>query len=111
VTAPGCGDEIGGDEIHRLSLRFLGFYGNTCCMKTSLDIPDELARDIKVLAVREGKKLKDVVAEALRARLAVSSGGPRASLRDIRPKRVGGPIRSRQPGDDILGEMIDARRR
>jgi len=35
-------------------------------MKTALDLPDELARAIKIRAAQEGRKLKDVVADLLR---------------------------------------------
>lgn len=35
-------------------------------MKTALDLPDELAREIKVRAAMQGRKLKDVIAELLR---------------------------------------------
>ncbi len=79
-------------------------------VKTSLEIPDEIVREVKMLAAREGKKLKEVVAEALQARLAARSGGARPSLRDIRPKRAGGAMKPKETGDDILEEMIDARR-
>ena len=44
-------------------------------MKTTVDLPDELIKEIKLLAVDEGRKLKDVVAELLRQGLnAVSVG-------------------------------------
>ena len=43
-------------------------------MKTTLDLPDSLVRDIKLRAVLEGRKLKDVVADLLRAGLTPSSG-------------------------------------
>lgn len=39
-------------------------------MKTTLDIPDEIMRTAKIRAAEEGRKLKDVVAEALRTGLA-----------------------------------------
>ena len=32
------------------------------CMKTTLDLPDKLVRQVKLRALREGKKLKDAVA-------------------------------------------------
>lgn len=35
-------------------------------MKTTLELPDELMREIKVRAAREDRKLKDVIAELLR---------------------------------------------
>jgi hypothetical protein len=39
-------------------------------MKTTLDLPDELLRAIKVRAVRDNRKLKDAVADLLRHGLA-----------------------------------------
>jgi len=35
-------------------------------MKTTLDLPNELVREIRLRAVNEGRKLKDVVAERIR---------------------------------------------
>ncbi|MEX0670115.1 MAG: hypothetical protein WD060_06640 [Pirellulales bacterium] len=40
-------------------------------MKTTLDLPDALVKQVKLRAVREGRKLKDAVAELLRKGLAV----------------------------------------
>lgn len=39
-------------------------------MKTTLDLPDDLARAVKIRAAERHMKMKDVVAEALRAALA-----------------------------------------
>ena len=39
-------------------------------MKTTLELPDDLMRTIKIRAVNEDRKLKDVVAELLRRGLA-----------------------------------------
>ena len=36
-------------------------------MKTTLEIPDDLFREAKAKAATEGRKLKDLVADALRA--------------------------------------------
>jgi hypothetical protein len=47
-------------------------------MKTTLDLPDELMRAIKMRAAKENRKLKDLIAELLRQGLAVQmerSGG------------------------------------
>lgn len=41
-------------------------------MKTTLDLPDELMRRIKVKAAQEDRKLKDLVAELLQDGLARS---------------------------------------
>ena len=35
-------------------------------MKTTLDLPDALVKQVKLRAVRQGRKLKDAVAELLR---------------------------------------------
>ena len=44
-------------------------------MKTTLDLPDDLVKKVKLLAVHEGMKLKDAVAELLRKGLAAASAG------------------------------------
>ncbi len=41
-------------------------------MKTTLELPDSLMKQVKIRAVREGKKLKDAVADLLRKGLAVT---------------------------------------
>lgn len=47
-------------------------------MKTTLDLPDEVMRAVKIHAVNENRKLKDMVAELLRRGLAQESGGGEA---------------------------------
>jgi hypothetical protein len=44
-------------------------------MKTTLELPDDLVTEIKLLAVQEGKKLKDAVADLLRQGLEASAAG------------------------------------
>lgn len=44
-------------------------------MKTTLDLPDALVKQIKLRAIHEGKKLKDAVADLLRKGLAATSAG------------------------------------
>ena len=39
-------------------------------MKTTLDLPEDLVRAVKIRAVEENKKLKDTIAELLRRGLA-----------------------------------------
>lgn len=41
-------------------------------MKTTLDLPDELMREVKIRAVNEHKKLKDTIAELLRKGLSMN---------------------------------------
>ena len=40
-------------------------------MKTTLELPDALVKQVKLRAIRDGKKLKDTVAELLRRGLSV----------------------------------------
>jgi hypothetical protein len=40
-------------------------------MKTTLDLPDDLMRKVKIRAVQERKKLKDTIAEVIRKGMAV----------------------------------------
>ena len=59
-------------------------------MKTTLDLPDDLMRTVKIRAVHEHKKLKDTIAELLRKGLS-NKRAARAKL----PKPVklrGGPL-------------------
>ena|ERR1700676_533795 len=44
-------------------------------MKTTFDLPPELVIEIKLLAVHEGKKLKDAVTDLLRKGLKAVSAG------------------------------------
>ncbi|MGL4399879.1 MAG: hypothetical protein ACRCXD_08420 [Luteolibacter sp.] len=39
-------------------------------MKTTLDLPDDLMRGMKIRAATQGRKLKDVIADAIRDSLA-----------------------------------------
>ena len=50
-------------------------------MKTTLDLPDDLMREVKIRAATQGKKLKDVMADTLRNGLYPASPIPPA----IRP--------------------------
>jgi hypothetical protein len=45
-------------------------------MKTTLDLPDDLMRDIKIQAVRENRKLKDAIADLLRRGLSQKAAEP-----------------------------------
>lgn len=42
-------------------------------MKTTLDLPDPLMREVKIRAAQEGRKLKDLVGELLRRGLDLTS--------------------------------------
>ena len=45
-------------------------------MKTTLELPDELMRAVKIRAAERNQRLKDVVADALRAALAAPAAAP-----------------------------------
>jgi plasmid stability protein len=49
-------------------------------MKTTLDLPDELIRDVKLRAVVQGRTVKDLVAEFLRQGLGLAPVGRREKL-------------------------------
>jgi plasmid stability protein len=45
-------------------------------MKTTIELPDGLVREVKIRAIHEGRKLKDVVADLLRKGLEASGSAP-----------------------------------
>lgn len=56
-------------------------------MKTTLELPDELIREVKIRAVESNKKLKDFVEESLRAALASPAPGSAPSDNPLRRLR------------------------
>ena len=74
-------------------------------MKTTLDLPSDLLREMELRAVHEGRKLKDVVAEILRRGLAQPKTSESATIRH----RVKLPLIKAKPGSfpiDLTGERI-----
>ena len=61
-------------------------------MKTTLDLPDALVKQVKIRAVREGRKLKDAVADLLRKGLAVAEKESPAAPVIITDKKTGLPV-------------------
>src|SRR5665213_4474769 len=63
-------------------------------MKTILDLPDALVKQLKLRALHEGRKLKDEVADLLRKGLAVSADSKAESIavRVSRDKKTGLPV-------------------
>jgi plasmid stability protein len=51
------------------------FLGEHSFMKTTLDLPDDLIREMKIRAATQGRKLKEVMADALRSGLSLESTG------------------------------------
>jgi predicted transcriptional regulator len=77
-------------------------------MKTSIEIPDSMVREVRMLAAREGKKLKEIVEESLRQTLETRAGKRAGSVADIEPVSVG-TVLPFDEDSDLLAEMIDAR--
>ena len=62
-------------------------------MKTTIELPDDLVRRLKMRAVRDGRKFKDVAADMLRQGLAHSSSSKALSKpRIVRDKKTGFPM-------------------
>ena len=58
-------------------------------MKTTLELPDDLMRRIKLRAVHRNRKLKDEIAQLLEAGMA-SAPAPEAPSRPPKPVRLRG---------------------
>lgn len=67
-------------------------YGKLATMKTTLDLPDELMRRVKLRAVHRHQKLKDALAQLLEAGLASAGEGavPRRAPKPVRLRKRGG---------------------
>ena len=81
-------------------------------MKTTVELPDSLMREVKLRAVYEGRKLKDVVADLLRRGLDAPDEGEAAGARSplTRDERTGLPLvqcRHRAaPGQRLTPERV-----
>jgi plasmid stability protein len=81
-------------------------------MKITLDLPDALIKQVKLRALREGRKLKDAVAELLREGLALAPRTtPRAKAAVVtRDTETGLPlIRCKQaprPAEQVTPERV-----
>jgi hypothetical protein len=75
-------------------------------MKTTLELPDELMRRIRLRAVHRNQKLKDAIAQLLELGMATA---PEAQA----PKRAPKPVRLRKRGritvDDIEAAIAAGR--
>ncbi|UWZ86569.1 hypothetical protein [Occallatibacter riparius] len=70
-------------------------------MRTTIDIPDETYRELKVKAAREGKTFREIALRAIKRELEIVGGEP-AEKFEIPV------IRSRNPGTlDLTNEQID----
>ena len=78
-------------------------------MKTTLEIPDELYRQVKVKAARENRKVKDFVSEGLRLVMGLTSPPHPFPLRRMTKApvsiRKGNEIPART--NDEMAELLD----
>ena len=81
-------------------------------MKTTLDLPDALMKQIKLRAVRQGRKLKDAVAELLRKGLdAARDEEPESPAAVItKDRKTGLPLieckRNALPQEELTPERV-----
>lgn len=76
-------------------------------MKTTLELPDELMREIKIRAVNENRRIKDVVTDALRRGLAAQAATPDQALRRVRLPLVA-CARPAHPDEEMTPERTAA---
>lgn len=79
-------------------------YGYVCGMKTTIELPDDLLRTLKAKAANEGRSLKDVLVDMLRAALRSSKPKPKAAT-----KPYDWPIiesRRAEPGEEITPDRL-----
>ncbi|MDP9181913.1 MAG: antitoxin [Actinomycetota bacterium] len=74
-------------------------------MKTTLDLPDELMRAVKIRAVNEGRRIKDVMAELIVRGLEQPSQRPAVVGRSVKLPlvRCAHPAR---PDEEITPERV-----
>lgn len=72
-------------------------------MKTTLDLPEDLMREIKIRAAKEDKKLKDLVAELLRCGLAEQRPDKIRNRVQFPLVRTAHPA---APGEELTPEVI-----
>ena len=71
-------------------------------MRTTIDIPDETYRELKIKAVREGRTVREIVLQGVESALK-----PAANQKPIRKFKLP-VIHSSQPGTlDLTNEQID----
>ena len=74
-------------------------------MKTTLDLPDDLVRAVKIRAVEENRKLKDTIADLLRRGLSQKRGAPAVARRRIKLPLVE-CAHEALPGEEMTPERV-----
>ena len=87
--------------------RFLGIWR---FMKTTLDLPDGLMREVKIRAIHEHKKLKDAIAEFIRKGMAAGKKPPCESAQAGQAARWPDHDEGDRSGDRVGPRLGDAPR-
>jgi plasmid stability protein len=74
-------------------------------MRTTLDLPDDLMRSVKIRAVHENRSLKDVIADLLRRGLAEEPSASRAVRNRVRLPLVQ-CARPAKPDEEMTPERV-----
>lgn len=74
-------------------------------MKTTLDLPDDLVREVKIHAVNENRKLKDAVADLLRRGLDQKLAMPAKARRRLKLPLVECAHEAR-PDEEMTAERL-----
>jgi len=76
-------------------------------VKATLNLPDDLIREIERLAVREGRTMEDIIVDSLSRDLCVGLSEPKTSVRELKPISVGRllqPMSSSDRMEDLLND-------
>ncbi len=73
-------------------------------VKTTLDLPDDLMREVKIRAVKENRKLKDEIADLLRRGLSHRRSEPTVRHRVALP--IVACSHEAQPGEEMTPERV-----
>lgn len=81
-------------------------------MKTTLELPEDLMRAVKIRAANENRRLKDTIAELLTRGLTIEPRPPRAARRRVRlplvrcahPARLGEEVTPERASQILLAD-------
>ncbi len=77
-------------------------------MKTiTINVSEPVYRDFQEYSRKQDRTTSELIREAMEA-YRDSHIRPRPSLKELKPLSLGKVIKPLRPGDDILGEMLDA---
>ena len=94
--------------LQKTGIMFLFSKALEITMKTTLNLPDDVMIAVKVRAARENRKMKDIIADALRRDFGLAETYRRCSVLEIEPVHAGEVIPSSEP-EDRLEDLLDAR--